>query len=300
MNVSGTNLNLLSAFRALFEERSVTGAARRNGISQPAMSNTLAQLRALFDDALFVRTRAGLVPTPRAQALAEPIGRGLKLLESALSEPSFDPRQSERRFVLAASDYVELVLLPTLLDRLAREAPRVSLQLRPWSMQEAPAGLARGELDLMVGFYDRVPLHHQEQLLFDDEYVCVVRRGHPTVRRRLTLARYLQLSHVLVSAQSDGLGSVDKALAAIGKKRRIGARVSHFLTVPALVAHTDMVAALDRRVAQVFAEPFGLALFTPPVSLPRGRVGQLWHENVDADPGHRWLRTLIASVATKL
>lgn len=300
MNIGGVNLNLLVAFAALFEELSVTRAARRAGVTQPAMSNTLAQLRLLFGDALFVRHRTGLSPTTRAKELAEPIRKGLQLLQGALLGPTFDPGTSERRFVIATSDYVELVLLPALLRRLSKEAPGVRLALRPWGLHEAPPELARGELDLMLGFYDKLPPHHHEQPLFQDEYVCVVRRRHPTVKSKLTLAQYLQLSHVLVSAQTDGLGSVDRALSALGKQRRIGARVSHFLTVPVLVAQTDLVAALDRRVAEVFAGPLGLKLFQPPLKLPKGTIGQVWHAQQDSDAGQRWLRALIAEVAREL
>jgi DNA-binding transcriptional LysR family regulator len=300
VNISGVNLNLLVAFDALFSEQSVTAAARRAGVTQPAMSNTLAQLRALFDDALFIRHRTGLSPTARAKELAEPIRQGLKLLEAALSAPRFEPATSERRFVIAASDYVELVLLPALLRRLEKVAPRVRLQLKPWSLHEAPPELGRGELDLMLGFYDKLPPNHYQQLLFEDEYVCVVRRRHPTVKTKLSLAQYLALSHVLVSSRSDSPGSVDRALMALGKKRTIGARVSHFMTVPVLIAQTDFVAALDRRVAQVFAAPLGLRLFPPPLKLPKGSVGQVWHEQQHGDPAQRWLRQMIAEVAATL
>jgi DNA-binding transcriptional LysR family regulator len=300
MNIRGVNLNLLLAFDALFEELSVTRAARRAGVTQPAMSNTLSQLRALFGDALFVRHRTGLTPTARAKELAEPIRKGLQLLQGALTGPSFEPTTSERRFVIATSDYVELVLLPALLRRLSKQAPRVRLALRPWGFHEVPPELARGEVDLMLGFYDKLPPHHFEQALFDDEYVCVVRRRHPTVKSKLTLAHYLQLSHVLVSARADGLGSVDRALSALGKQRTIGARVSHFLTVPVLVSQTDFVAALDRRVAEVFAGPLGLKLFPPPLKLPKGTIGQVWHEQQEGDAGQRWLRALIADVASEL
>lgn len=300
MNIAAVNLNLLVAFDALFEELSVTRAARRAGVTQPAMSNTLSQLRALFGDALFTRHRTGLTPTARAKELAEPIRKGLGLLQGALTGHRFDPATSQRRFVIATSDYVELVLLPALLRRLQKQAPQVRLQLRPWGLHEAPAELARGEVDLMLGFYDKLPAHHYEQSLFDDEYVCVVRRHHPTVKNKLTLSQYLELSHVLVSALPDGQGSVDRALAALGKKRNVGARVSHFLTVPVLISQTDFVAALDRRVAVAFARPLGLKLFPPPLKLPKGTIGQVWHEQQNTDAGQRWLRALIADVAAEL
>jgi DNA-binding transcriptional LysR family regulator len=300
VNINAVNLNLLVAFDALFEELSVTAAARRAGVTQPAMSNTLAQLRALFGDTLFLRHRTGLTPTARAKQLAEPIRGGLRLLQGALSAPSFEPAKSTRRFVIATSDYVELVLLPSLLRRLQQQAPGVRLQLRPWGLHEAPPELARGEIDLMLGFYGALPPHHHEQPLFTDEYVCVVRRGHPVVKTKLTLSRYLQLSHVLVSSRADSPGSVDRALLALGKQRSVGARVSHFLTVPVLVSQTDFVAALDRRVAEVFARPLGLKLFAPPLKLPKGTIGQVWHEQQDGDPAQRWLRALIADVAREL
>jgi DNA-binding transcriptional LysR family regulator len=199
-----------------------------------------------------------------------------------------------------ASDYVELVLLPALLRRLARDAPGVRLELRPWGLHEVPPQLARGDADLMLGFYGKVPPHHHEQRLLQDEYVCVVRRGHPRVKGKLTLARYLALQHVLVSARSDSPGSVDRALAALGKRRMVGARVSHFLSVPPLVARTDLVAALDRRVAEVFAGPLGLRLLPPPLKLPKGSIGQVWHQQHEGDPAQRWLRQLIADVAAEL
>jgi DNA-binding transcriptional LysR family regulator len=163
-----------------------------------------------------------------------------------------------------------------------------------------PEELARGEAELMLGFYGKLPAHHHEQRLFQDEYVCVVRRGHPQVKSRLSLARYLQLSHVLVSAKSDSPGSVDQALSAMGKRRDVVVRVSHFLSVPVLIARTDYVAALDRRVAEVFAKPLGLKLFPPPLALPKGTIGQVWHEQYDRDPGHAWLRNLIAEVSADL
>jgi DNA-binding transcriptional LysR family regulator len=294
------NLNLLAAFDALFEERSVTRAARRSGVTQSAMSSSLAQLRRLFDDPLFVRTSHGIEPTRRALALAEPVHQGLRLFAEALSPPSFDPRTASRSFVLMASDHVEFVLLPPLLRRLERDAPSVRLELRPWGLHEVPAALARGEADLMIGFYDALPARHRQQLIFEEAYACVVRRGHPRVRRTLSLNTWLELRHVLVSERGDSPGSVDRALAARGLTRVVGARVSHFLMAPQLVARTDMVAAISRRVADVLATPLKLAVFTPPIALPKGRVGQVWHEQMDGDPGHRWLRAVIAEEAQAL
>jgi DNA-binding transcriptional LysR family regulator len=163
-----------------------------------------------------------------------------------------------------------------------------------------PASLARGEADLMIGFYSGVPKRHLELELFHDEYVCIVRQDHPRARRRLTLERYLELGHVLVSQLKDSPGSVDRALATLGKRRRVVARVSHLLMVPVLVARTDLVAAVSRRVAEPFSEPLGLRKYRPPLELPASTIGQVWHEQMDADPGHRWLRGTIREVCASI
>src|SRR5689334_8442280 len=143
------------------------------------MSNTLGQLRTLFDDPLFRRGAHGLEPTPRALALAEPVRQGLRLLGAALVTPSFDAASAERTFVVAASDYVEFVLMPPLMRRLAREAPGVRIGIRPGGLHEGPPPLPRAKADLMIGYYDDVPRGHRETLLFNEEYTCIVRKDHP-------------------------------------------------------------------------------------------------------------------------
>jgi DNA-binding transcriptional LysR family regulator len=300
VNIASINLNLLVAFEALVDERSVTRAARRTGVTQPAMSHSLAQLRALFDDPLFRRTSRGLDPTPRALELAEPVRQGLSRIRDAFTDRTFHPRTANRTFAIAASDYVELVLLPPLLGLLEREAPGVRVAMLPWGLHEVPAALARAEADLMIGFYSELPPHHAQSLLFDERYVCIVRKEHPRVGKALTLKRYLELEHVLVSERPGSPGSVDVALAARGLSRRVGARVSHFSMVPMLVSRTDLVAAVSRRVAEPFARPLGLRLLPPPLPLPRGRVGMVWHEQMTNDPGHRWLRGAIDRVAARV
>ncbi|HKO46842.1 MAG TPA: LysR family transcriptional regulator [Polyangiaceae bacterium] len=300
VDIRAVNLNLLAAFDALLEERNVTRAAAQMGVTQSAMSNSLAQLRLLFEDPLFRRTPRGIEPTPRALELGEPIRRGLGLFDRALTPRSFEPRTESRSFVLATSDYVEFVLLPPLLKRLAREAPAVRLEVRPWGLQQVPKSLASGEVDLMIGFYDDLPAHHAQTLLFDERYVCIARKGHPGLGRKPTLDRWLAQKHVLVSQQGNSPGTVDRALAARDLKRTIGARVSHFLLVPTLVAQTDLVAAVNARVATAFADSLALRVFAPPLALPKGRVGQVWHEQLEHDPGQRWFRQLIVEECRKL
>src|SRR6478735_6147306 len=164
-DIRAVNLNLLAAFDALLEEKNVTRAASKMGVTQSAMSSSLAQLRLLFEDPLFRRTPRGIEPTPLALELGEPIRRGLAAFDRALTPRSFDPRSESRTFVIATCDYVEFVLLPPLLKRLAREAPGVRLEVRPWGLQQVPKTLQSGEVELMIGFYDEIPAHHAQTLV---------------------------------------------------------------------------------------------------------------------------------------
>jgi DNA-binding transcriptional LysR family regulator len=304
VNISAANLNHLVAFHVLLAERNVTRAARRIGVTQSAMSNALRQLRTMFDDPLFVRRSSGIEPTARALALADPIARGIASFEAALAPAVFDPRTAERTFVVAASDYVEMVLLPALLPRLAREAPAIRLETVPWGLHDVPDTLARGDAELMLGYYGRLPARHHEQLLFDEEFVCIARRGHPTLGRRPTLKAWLATPHVVVSQKPSQMpgsaSSVDRALAARGLSRTIGTRVSHFSVVPHVVAKTDFTAALSRRIAEPAARALRLVTFAPPLRLPTGHIGQVWHDRLDNDAGHCWLRAAIADVASNI
>lgn len=300
MNIAGLNLNLLVVLDALFTERHVSRAAGKLGLSQPAVSNALAQLRVRFADPLLVRSGGRMLPTERGLALAGAVHAALEQLSSALETQPFEPRRVERTFTLATTDFVDFVLLPRLLARLAREAPGIRLQVRSWSHHRVPPSLETGEVDLMLGFYPEVTTGHREQRLFRDEFVCIVRKNHPRVGRRLDLATYAALPHVLVTEQSAGPGVVDLELAKLGLRRSVGLRISHFLMVPAVVAATDFVAAISWRVARPFARTLPLRLLPPPLPLPRGSVGQVWHERTHASPAHAWLRELIATLCRRL
>ena len=300
MNISATNLNLFVAFDALIAHGSVSRAAAQVGVTQSAMSNSLRNLRELFGDPLFLRTSRGIAATPRARELAVPVREAMRLLERALGPVTFDPVASTRTFTLLASDHVEFVLLPRLLGQLGVRAPGVRLRVLPWGLQQVPDGLARGDADLMIGFYDKLPVHHRDQLLFEDRYACIVRKGHPVVRGRLTLRTYVGLKHIMVSQSAEATSGIDRALAALGRSREVSLRVSHFLNVPTLVASSDLVAALSRRVAEPFARMLPLRLFEPPLRLRTGRIGMVWHDSLHDDPAQRWLRALVAELCARL
>jgi DNA-binding transcriptional LysR family regulator len=298
VHLGAFDLNLLTAFDALWSERSVTRAARRVGLTQSALSHALQRLRAQLDDPLFQPTPGGMMPTARAQALAGPVADALAGVRRALEAPRpFDPRRLERTFTVGTSDYSELVLLPRLLARLEREAPGLSLVVRPVG--------PRSDRDLLSGAHDLgiTPGGHTDgelrsQELFTERFVCILRKGHPLARKRLTVERFVKLSHVLIAPENVGDAPVDVALRAIGRARRVTVRVPHFLVAPLVVAESDHVLTLPERVVQAL----GAARFSvhaPPIPVPGFAIHQHWHPRNDADPGHRWFRELVAEIARR-
>lgn len=297
VHLAGIDLNLLVALDALLEERHVTRAARRLGLSQSATSHALARLRELLRDPLLVRSGAVLVPTPRALALAPPVRGILETIRSTLAGPSFDPASSVRTFVVATSDYFELVVMPLLVRELVRAAPAIDLVVRP-APEDFVAMLGGGRLDLVIGV--SVPPGAESvhrRALFDDGFACVVRAGHPVLRRGLDLDRFAAMGHVFIAPRGTRGGVVDDALAKKRKVRRVAAMVPSFLAAPAIVAESDLVLTMPARLAERLAPAFDLRVLPPPLALPRFTVSAYWHERAHHDPAHAWLRARIVDVA---
>jgi DNA-binding transcriptional LysR family regulator len=297
MNIGALNLNLLPVLDVLLTERSVSRAGKRLGLSQPAVSNALAQLRELLGDPLLVRKAGGMAPTERALEIAGPLRAALLALAQGLEPPAaFDPAKAERQFTIMTNDFVAFALLPRLLARLEREAPGVKLQVRAWQEHTVPAELARGDADLVLGFNRGLPPGHSAAPLFEDRFVFVARRGHPLVQGKITLATYTKLAHVIVSHEPNARGVVDDALAGRGLSRNVALRVSHFLLVPPIVATTDYVAALSELVARPIATQLPLQVLPMPLDAGGATVQVLWHERTAASRGHTWLRDVVREV----
>ena len=293
------DLNLLVALEALLAERSVTRAARRLGLTQPAVSGMLGRLRALFDDPLFVRSRRGIVPTPRAEALAEPLARWIAEAQALVSPHDFDAATSERSFAISVNDYMQAALLLPFLRTLRRRAPRTRLALGPPEAADLTGALQRGRLDLAVTIPEFAPPQLPSRALYEDRYVAIVRSGHPLRARRPSLDAFCGLDHVLVSPSGGGArGPTDDALAALGRRRRIALTVSSFLLVPELVQASDLVAVVPERLLR--GRRASLRVFAPPVELAPIRVIAVWHGRSHRDPAHVWLRGMLADVARRL
>ena len=289
MNVGDIDLNLLRVFDAVLRERGVTPAAVRLGLSQPAVSNALARLRALF-----VRTPAGMAPTPFARQLDEPVRQALALIESALTHgAAFEPATSNRAFRFYMSDLGEISFLPPLVERVRRLAPQVRLEASGLALDDIPDALAGGALDLAVGFLPGLAAPVRRKRLFRDAYVCLMRADHPRIKDRLTRRLFEEASHALVSSTGSGHRVIEEALERHGLTRRIALRVPHFTVVPMVLERTDLLLTLPSRVARVYEEGGRFKSLPPPVPIPFADVGVHWHERFDRDPGNRWLRELI-------
>ncbi len=299
MNIKSVNLNLLLAFEALIEERSVSRAAARIGLSQPAMSNALGRLRGVFADPLFTRTARGMTATPRALELAAPVRSGLAQLRAALAErPRFDPAVSTRGFTLAMTDYAELILLGPLLRRMQSIAPDVQILVRRLDRIFIPpeADLRAGTFDAAIGFFPEAsalePGTYSHDL-FIEENVCLARKGHPLLRKRLTLRQFASASHIAVFYRAESRGLIDNILAGHGLRRRLLGTTPHFLTVPHVVAASDLIAVVPAGLAARFRKKLALEVRKLPLRLPPFRMRLLWHEHAAEDPAHQWLRSQI-------
>jgi DNA-binding transcriptional LysR family regulator len=226
----------------------------------------------------------------------------LSLIERALSErPLFEPRAARRAFTLAAVDYGELVILPPLLARLAKEAPGIDIIVRQLSMETIDEQLETGAVDLAIGVLNEQdkPATFQQRL-FQERFVCLVRADHPKVGASLTLEEFVALDHALISPRGRRGGYVEGELQKLGVSRRVALTVPHFLVAPIVVARSDLVLTVAARIAKSFEAMLPLRIVEPPLAVPGFSVTQFWHERQQQDPAHIWLRSLIMDVCRSL
>jgi DNA-binding transcriptional LysR family regulator len=295
------DLNLLLALNALLEEQSVTRAAKRLALTQPTVSAMLARLRKIFGDSLFVRTPHGILPTPRAAALAPALKAWLADAHAFVAAEHFDPATANFTASLSANDYIQSALIVPFIERLRREAPNVRLAVRSAQLTDIPAMLADGRLDLCVTTTTEIPSPDlQARLLYDERYICAVRSAHPLkTSSPVTLEQFCRYPHVMVSpAEGRFVGPTDQALAQVGRKRRVVLSAPGFLILPEILKTDDLIAVVPERV--LCGRMSGLRTFEPPLKIPGFGVHVLWHQRVHQDSAYRWLREQLALSAQTL
>ncbi len=294
------DINLLVAFKALMRERNVSRAAEKMFITQSAMSHVLHRLRQQLDDPVLVKTSHGMQPTQRALSLIEPVEKVLQEIELLIQQPSsFEPASSMRRFVLGATDYLEFLLLPPLINQINPLAPAVDIHVQRTASEFPSESLENNTLDMVLGFEVMLspPAHFHRHTLFDDRMACVVRKDQPqTQKGELTMEQYLAANHMLISRTGSNMGIIDDWLAQRKFERRIGLIVPHFLSAPLIVAQTDYVLSLPLRIGQQFASFAALKVLSLPFDLPVFKQVMIWHPIRDKEPGHLWLRQQIIDV----
>lgn len=296
MDFRGLDLNLLVAFNALMEEQNVTRAAAKASVSQPAMSAALARLRSHFADPLFIRSASGLLPTARAKEIHLHVARALDELTHLLApEEAFNPQNRRMSFTLGMSEYPLMVLMPTIMNAVSLQAPDVTLHVRTFiDRDRSVAMLDSGEVDLVIGI---APTQSEKRILsqplISDEFVTVVRRDNEAARHGMTLERYLQMNHILVSPEGNHYGLVDEQLRKQGLSRTVRLTLPTMSAVSRIIAQTNYVATVLRLSVLAGESNDNIVLLQPPLVLPEITFHLLWHRRSDGGNAQQWLRKLI-------
>lgn len=293
-NIKSLDLNLLKALEALLETRSVTAAAARLSLTQPTLSGMLARLRAAFDDPLFVRSQRGIIPTPRAEELTIQLKVVMQEINTLLQPTEFDPAKAERTISIAATDYAQRVVILPFLALLRREAPGIRMSVRPANMDNMASQMASGALDLALttpeGAADTLKARH----LFDERYVCVLRKDHPAAQGTLSLDDFCTLDHAIMSHDGTQFrGATDQALDRIDRKRRVVVSAPNFTMLIDLIKTSDCCALLPSRLIR---NEQGLTIIEPPVAVPGFTKVLAWHERTHTDATLKWMRERLANL----
>lgn len=297
------DLHLIRVLHTVLTERSVSRAAIRLGMHQPAVSSALRRLRELAGDPLLVRSGASMQPTDAALAMVEPAASILRAAEVLFSDArGFEPRSATRTFRIAASDYLDPLFLPMLVARIKAEAPLCPVEILPLSADaHYHAHLAQGEADVVIGNWPEPPGDLHLGRLFSDEVVCLVSREHPAVRRGWSEGEWLAAEHVAPTPTHPGArGVIDAHLDSLGLARNVTVRCAHFSLIPAMVAGSLLVLTTGRQFCERYAERLPLAVLECPVAFPRLMYYQLWHARTHHSAVGAWLRECIRSVAASL
>ena len=291
-DIRSIDLNLLVTLNTLLEERNVSRSAERLALTQPTISGQLMRLRAAFNDPLFVRTQHGMLPTPRAEALAPALEKLLSDAKNLVAAENFSPTSAQMDFRVAASDYMQSTILVPFLTQMRKQAPHARLATYSPDVPNLERKLARGELDLVIIAPSFVDPTLRTEHLYREEYVCAVRENHPLSGKQLTLDKFVNYDHIMVSLSEGHFKSaVDDILATHKTKRRVSVSVPSFLILLEMLQADDLIALVPKRLLKGRAH--SLRLLKPPVELEGFDVVAAWHSRAHHDPAHQWLRDTI-------
>ena len=289
------DLNLLLLLDALFRTNNLSEVSRQLGMSQPTASAGLRKLRFFFGDPLFLSTGRGMRPTPFAQSIAEAVSAVLSTVnEQILRKPRFLPHESTRVFTITTPDIGVLIFIPPILQRIRALAPGVSLRCVPPTYESLDEALAAGEIDLAIGYFpDLMGPNLMAERLFDHPFTCIVRKDHPTIGDMLSLDQFLAAEHIVVGQQGSSQEIFERRVRELKLQRRVVLHLPHFMSVPQLIATSDMIATVPLSLGAWYRDA-GLKLLPPPISIPLIELRQHWHRRMDNEPAVRWLRSIMS------
>ncbi|CAM3587558.1 LysR family transcriptional regulator [Parendozoicomonas haliclonae] len=290
--LSSADLNLLPVLQVLLEERSVTRAAGRLNLTQPAISRNLARLRTLFNDPLFTRTPKGLIPTPRAEQLAGKLQQSLRDIEGLIQPELFVPAKAERLFTITTTDYGSQALLPNVITRLRSEAPGIDLEIHPWE-EHYIHQLDENNVDLALCAVSNPPAQIHGRGIGQDRFVCVVSPEHPLANGAMSLEDYARWPHALITMGGEKKGAIDHMLERYNLERRIALRVPHFVAALALIRESDLILTIPYALASSCAAQYNLKILALPLEQEPFTYSIVWHERYQRDEGHIWFRQLM-------
>ena len=297
------DLHLIRVLHTVLTERSVSRAAIRLGMYQPAVSASLKRLRDLSGDPLLVRSGSGMVPTDAGLRMIEPSASILRAAESMFSDArGFEPQTARNTFRVAASDYLDPLFLPMLVSQIKANAPLCQIEIHPLTADaDYHAHLAQGQVDLVIGNWLKPPEDLHMARLFGDDVACLVAKDHPAVRRPWDVQSWLEAEHIAPTPTHPGAkGVIDEHLESLGQHRNITARCPHFGLIPAMVASSLLVLTTGRQYCERFVDRLPVKVLECPIDFPRMLYYQLWHERTHASSASKWLRERVKSVAASL
>lgn len=295
MDIRRLDLNLLLLLDGLFREANLSAVARQLGMSQPMASAGLRKLREFFGDQLFISTGRGMRPTPFAECISPAVRTVLVTVdEHILRKPRFIPEESERIFTVTTTDIGVLIFIPPILQRIRAIAPRVSLRCVASSHDQLESALERGDIDLAIGYFpDLIGPNVSTEDLFDHPFTCIVRRDHSTIGDTLSLDEFLAADHVVVNQQGRSQEIFERRIRELKLQRRVVLHLPHFMSVPQLIARSDLIATVPFSLGAWYADA-GLKLLPPPVSIPLIELKQHWHRRMENEPAIRWLQSIVS------
>ncbi len=300
MDIRSLDLNLLVVFDAMLHHQSVSKAAEAIKLSQPAMSAAISRLRTLFDDPLFVRTKAGMEPTPKAKALSTSVRLVVQTIQTDILLPKkFTPTNSDRTFTLVTPDIAEVNFLPRLIAELAHQSPLINLKTLAMPREAAADSLASGEAEMAIGYFP--DLHKAgffQQKLISSSHVCLLRKKHPIVGEKITSTQFMQAPHAVV--RPDGREHVfEQFLQSKNIKRRVVVELSHFMSLLPIIETSDLIATVPKDLADFFVKHGDVRYIPTPMKSPVIDVHLFWHQRFQKDPAHIWLRQVIHRLFNK-